>query len=76
MWNLALAGHVTDVVADPADADNTFIAGVWNDGIYKSTDGGVTWHRSNGSIHAHAGSGTNAGWIKSPRADYLAQLCS
>lgn len=64
MWNLALAGHVTDVVADPADADNTFIAGVWNDGIYKSTDGGVTWHRSNGSIHAHAGSGINAGWIK------------
>lgn len=63
-WSLVLAGHVTDVVADPADADNTFMAGIWNDGIYKSTDGGVSWKRSNGSTHAHAGGGVNAGWIK------------
>jgi hypothetical protein len=63
-WTLVLAGHVTDVVADPATADSIFVAGVRNDGMYLSTDGGATWVRHNGSRHAHAPGGAAAGWIK------------
>ena len=47
-WTLVLAGVVTDLVQDPSDPSTAYAAvgnqsGSPDNGVYKSTDGGLTW---------------------------------
>jgi hypothetical protein len=44
-----LAGNVTDVVSDPGN-NMRYYAGVANQGVYQSTDGGKTWNAMNNGI--------------------------
>lgn len=46
-WTLIHAGHCTDAVMDPFNPLIIYLA-LWNDGIYKTVDGGSNWSPANG----------------------------
>ncbi len=56
---LRLSGHVTDAFMDPADPDRLFAA-IWNQGVYRSQDGGDNWE----PLYEGILTGPCAGWIK------------
>jgi photosystem II stability/assembly factor-like uncharacterized protein len=47
-WTLIQPGHCTDAVMDPSDPQTIYVA-IWNDGIYKTVDGGTVFNPANGS---------------------------
>ena len=50
----------TDLVQDPTDT-NVLYATFWGDGIYESTDAGVSWHRFMAGIPSDSTFGTGGG---------------
>lgn len=72
-WNQVLPGRCTDLVMRH-DAPDVMLAGIHDDGIYKTLDGGSTWARLTGDRVAVFAvlfgwreampAGTAAGWIK------------
>lgn len=62
-WNLFGAGLPNDDAGSLMIVDNgDMYAGYWNEGIYKSTDGGANWFKSNGGL-ADTASITALGFI-------------
>jgi photosystem II stability/assembly factor-like uncharacterized protein len=41
-WTNVRTDHISDAVMDPLNPDIIY-AGVWNNGVYKTSDGGITW---------------------------------
>lgn len=72
-WTRRLAGRATDLIMRHGDP-STMLAGIHNDGIYKTTDGGITWRRLTGErvavfailfgFREDIPTGADAGWIK------------
>ena len=74
-WTNVLAGHATDLVMAHDNA-SVMYAGLWNDGIYKTLNGGLTWTRLVGpvvislflpwltDVSLPLPTGNGAGWIK------------
>ncbi len=71
-WDLMLGGHATDMVID-VNSPKTLYAGVYNDGVYKSTDEGKNWTKITNMVTFKTPyaalafpfpTGTNAGWVK------------
>lgn len=72
-WESVLGGRATDLVLKHDDPD-VMLAGVHNDGVYKTTDGGDHWSRIQGdkvavfaiifAFREQFPTGTDAGWIK------------
>jgi photosystem II stability/assembly factor-like uncharacterized protein len=71
-WETKLDGHISDVVI-AHDQPETLYAAVWNDGIYKTTNGGGEWVPITGQVAVFVlfgileeafPRGENAGWIK------------
>jgi photosystem II stability/assembly factor-like uncharacterized protein len=72
-WNRLLGGRATDLVVKP-DNPQVMLAGIHNDGVYKTTDGGTHWTRLSGArvvvfaiilaFRENFPTGTGAGWIK------------
>lgn len=73
VWTARLPGRATDLVMKHGDP-NVMLAGIHNSGIFKSTDGGVTWARLEGervvvfaiilAFRENLPTGGAAGWIK------------
>jgi hypothetical protein len=63
-WTRLRTDHVSDAVMDPTTPD-TIYAAVWNNGVFRTTDGGATW--SDFSQGLPTGSG--ADWIKLAASD-------
>jgi photosystem II stability/assembly factor-like uncharacterized protein len=72
-WTRVLTGRATDLVMQH-DHPNVLLAGIHNNGVYKTTDGGDEWTRLEGdrvlvfaiilAFRENFPTGTNAGWIK------------
>ena len=72
-WDLLLGGRATDLVVK-ADDPQVMLAGIHDDGVYKTTDGGAHWTRLTGdrvavfaiifAFRENFPTGTDAGWIK------------
>ena len=72
-WTRVLTGRATDLVMQH-DHPNVLLAGIHNDGVYKTTDGGNTWTRLEGdrvlvfaiiiALREDFPTGMAAGWIK------------
>jgi hypothetical protein len=58
-WSNVRTDHVSDALMDPTDPNRLF-AGVWNSGVYRSTDGGASWTLLSAGILT----GSSADWIK------------
>jgi hypothetical protein len=52
-WTTVLSGHVSDALIDPTNPDRLY-AGIWNQGIYRTSNAGASW--------ARLASGWPAGW--------------
>jgi photosystem II stability/assembly factor-like uncharacterized protein len=72
-WDLLLGGRATDLVVQP-DNPQVMLAGIHNDGVYKTVDGGAHWTRLTGdrvvvfaiiiAFREDFPTGADAGWIK------------
>lgn len=72
-WTTVLAGHATDLVMQH-DHPNVLLAGIQNDGVYKTIDNGDHWTRLEGdrvvvfaiiiAFRENFPTGADAGWIK------------
>ncbi|MEJ7667161.1 MAG: hypothetical protein WKH97_00150 [Casimicrobiaceae bacterium] len=72
-WSNVLPGHICDAVMEPTNPNRLFAA-IWNDGVYRSFDGGATWERAGLGVIAffkeaifwrgQLPTGINAEWIK------------
>jgi photosystem II stability/assembly factor-like uncharacterized protein len=71
-WTRQLGGHATDLVL-AHDQPDTLYAGLWGDGLYKTTDAGAHWVRNTNQVTFNLlfatirfpfPSGADAGWIK------------
>lgn len=71
-WKMVLGGHATDLVM-AHDAPETLYAGLWNDGLYKTVNGGNSWTRNTNNVAVFIviavftipfPTGNDAGWIK------------
>ena len=63
-WTKLLKGHASDLVM-AHDRPNILYAGVWNNGLYKTVDGGGSWVRNTSDVSGLPfPTGTSAGWIK------------
>jgi hypothetical protein len=58
-WTTVLSGHVCDALMDPTNPDRLY-AGLWNQGIYRSSNAGASWAR----LASGFPPGWPADWIK------------
>ncbi len=72
-WTTLLPGAATDLVMKHGDP-SVMLAGIWNDGVYKTIDGGLHWTRLTGdrvavfaiifAFRENFPTDADAGWIK------------